>query len=115
MTHDPNAWLWDALQAAKAIEGFLDGVDGAQYAASDFTMSAVERKFEIIGEALNNYAKADPDGAARMADLPEIVAFRNKIIHGYRQIKPERVFQIAKTRLPRLKMQLETALAGKAP
>ena len=39
--------------------------------------SAVERQFEIIGEALNQLSKVAPDLAAQIADLSRIVAFRN--------------------------------------
>ena len=45
--------------------------------------SAVERQFEIIGEALSQLAKIDPAVAARIPDLRRIVGFRNVLIHGY--------------------------------
>ena len=115
MSHSPEVWLWDALSAAKAIEKFIGSASAEEFTSDDYMMSAVERKFEIIGEALNNYSKSDAVGAAGLVALPEIVGFRNKIAHGYRQLDPARVFQIAKTKLPHLKAQLEAALVGKGP
>ncbi|MEO6061270.1 MAG: HepT-like ribonuclease domain-containing protein [Thermoflexales bacterium] len=44
---------------------------------------AVERNFEIIGEALGRLAKIDPETAARVTDLARIIAFRNVLIHAY--------------------------------
>ena len=115
MLRDVEVWLWDELKAAEAIEDFMGKAQADEFAANDFLMSAVERKFEIIGEALNNYSKVDPEGATNIAGLSEIVAFRNRIIHGYRHLDPHRVCQIAKSKLPRLKLQLSAALAGLVP
>jgi uncharacterized protein with HEPN domain len=58
-------------------------MDSAAYAANEMAQAAVERKFEIIGEALNQLAKLDDAFAARIPDLPQIVGFRNQLIHGY--------------------------------
>ncbi|WP_223839911.1 DUF86 domain-containing protein [Saccharopolyspora pogona] len=44
----------------------------------------VERQFEIVGEALNQLSKVDADLAAKVPDLPRIVAFRNILIHALR-------------------------------
>ena len=44
--------------------------------------SAVERQFEIIGEAFTGLRRVDPSLAATIPDLPRIVAFRNVLIHG---------------------------------
>ena len=52
MQRDPRAWLWDVRDAATAIAGFTAGLDSGSYARSELVHSAVERKFEIIGEAL---------------------------------------------------------------
>ena len=64
--------------------------------------AAVERKFEIIGEALNQLAKLDTTLAARIPDLPQIVAFRNQLIHGYATVKTETVWNVAQSALPAL-------------
>ena len=62
--------------------------------------AAVERKFEIIGEALGQLAKADASMAARIPDLPQIVAFRNQLIHGYATVNVGTVWNITQNALP---------------
>ena len=64
---------------------FYSGVRAArlEYQADRQFRRAVEREFEIIGEALNRLTHADPSTADRLDELPRIVGFRNRIIHGY--------------------------------
>lgn len=64
--------------------------------------SAVERQFEIIGEALKRLSRVNPDLAQRVPDLREIVNFRNLLIHGYAAIDHAQVWRIAETLLPAL-------------
>lgn len=102
MPRDPRAYLRDVREAVTDIQGFVAGLDLSAYVASDLVHSAVERKFEIIGEALNQLAKLDPVLAARIPRLPEIVAFRNQLIRGYAAIAHERVWATIQTALPAL-------------
>jgi uncharacterized protein with HEPN domain len=102
MVRDPRAYLWDVQEAAEAIREFTQGLDAAGYAANSLVRSAVERQFEIIGEALNRLSKVDPDLALRVPGLREIVSFRNLLIHGYGTIDHARVWAIAENRLPAL-------------
>ena len=53
MQRDPRAFLWNVREAALAIQSFTKGMDSAAYEANLMAQAAVERKFEIIGEALN--------------------------------------------------------------
>ena len=64
--------------------------------------AAVERKFEVIDEALNQLSKFDAAIAARIPDLPQIVAFRNQLIHGYATVNVGTVWNIAQNALPTL-------------
>jgi len=83
MQRHPRAYLWDAREAAQAIQAFTASLDEAAHTANDMVQAAVERKFEIIGEALNQLSKIDASIATRIPDLAHIVAFRNQLIHGY--------------------------------
>ena len=103
MQRDPRAFLWDVRDAALAIQSFTTGMDAAAYAANPMAQAAVARKFEIIGEALNQLSKLDTAVAARIPDLAQIVAFRNQLIHGYATVNVSTVWNISQTALPALR------------
>ena len=108
MQRDPRAYLWDAHDAISAIQNFVRGVNLDVYVATPMMHSAVERKFEIIGEALGHIARLDPDLAERIPDLSNIVAFRNLLIHGYAVVEHGRVWRVIHESLP----ALDLAVAG---
>ncbi|MSP96428.1 MAG: hypothetical protein EXR29_04210 [Betaproteobacteria bacterium] len=64
MRHDSRAYLWDVCHAADVILDVVAGIDLNTYAGSEVIHSTVERKFQIIGEALNRFSKAAPTLAA---------------------------------------------------
>ncbi|MGZ8181983.1 MAG: HepT-like ribonuclease domain-containing protein [Methylobacter sp.] len=76
MQRDPRAYLGDAREAAGAILEFVAGKTFEDYAGDRLLRSAVERQFEIIGEALNQLCKIEPQWADRIPDVPQIIAFR---------------------------------------
>jgi uncharacterized protein with HEPN domain len=110
MQRDPRAWLWDVREAARAIEAFVTGLDCDGYAQSELVHSAVERKFEVIGEALNQLAKADTSLAAKVPHLPQIVAFRNQLIHGYALVDHDTVWGVIQQSLPALRQAVDALL-----
>ncbi|MGD0562066.1 MAG: HepT-like ribonuclease domain-containing protein [Roseiarcus sp.] len=110
MPSDVRSFLWDIQKAADAIDQFVAGLDARAYSESDVVHSAVERKFEIIGEALGQIAKRDPSLAGRIPNFREIIAFRNILIHGYASVVHERVWKIAQASLPNLRAAIATLL-----
>jgi uncharacterized protein with HEPN domain len=106
MPRDARTWLWDIQQAADAIGRFIAGLDAETFAESEIVCSAVERKFEIIGEALNQLSKHDPVLAHRIPDVRDIIAFRNVLIHGYAAVELDRVWRIANDSLPGLRVAI---------
>jgi uncharacterized protein with HEPN domain len=73
-----------------------------QYRADRLLRQAVERNFEIIGEAVKRLSESDPEVASRIGDHRQIVAFRNVLIHGYDLIDDEQVWRVIQNDLPTL-------------
>lgn len=103
--------LEDIRQAATFLSSFVAGKSFADYTADVLLRSAVERQFEIIGEAVNRLTKVAPTVGAQIPDARQIVSFRNILIHGYSLVNHEVVWGILETHLPVLRQQVEALLA----
>ena len=99
-------YLWDALRAATRIARFTAKRSYADYLADEMLRSAVERQFEIIGEAFAGLRRVDPSVAAGIPSLPRIVAFRNVLIHGYATVDDRLVWGVVEGKLAELLEQL---------
>lgn len=77
------AYLQDVLDAAAAIHTFTTGLACEAFESADLVRSAVERKFEIIGEALRQASLFFPGSVDSVPDLKDAVGQRNRIAHGY--------------------------------
>jgi len=110
MPRDPRAYFWDARRAVALIIEFVDDRSWVDYEADAMLRSAVERQFEIVGEALGQLGRAAPDLAARVPDLPQIVALRNLLIHGYAAVDDRIVWEVATERTPPLLAVLDDLL-----
>lgn len=108
MQPDSPALLWDALDAAESIVRFLEGVAWEGYRDELLRRRAVERGFEIIGEALGRLRRIDPGTAARIPGLNDAVGLRNILIHGYAVVDDRRVYDTATSDLPELIRVLTT-------
>jgi uncharacterized protein with HEPN domain len=111
LRRDPKALLWDAHRASEAIVAMLSGKTFEQFDADIVLHSAVERQFEIVGEALAQLARANPAIAAQIPQLSDAVAFRKLLIHGYAVIDRRRVWEIVNDDLPSLRVTLSEILA----
>jgi len=114
LKRDPKSLLWDAQSAADAIVAMTAGRNFAEFDSNIMLRSAVERQFEIIGEALRTLARVDSTIAARIPDLRDIVAFRNILIHGYATLDRARVWRVVEDDLPQLRSVLAEILSSVA-
>ena len=69
---------------------------------------AVEREFEIIGEAMNRIDKCKP--GINISNKSRIIGMRNRVIHGYDKIDDEIVWGTIIRYLPPLKKEIEALL-----
>jgi uncharacterized protein with HEPN domain len=58
-------------------------MDFNAYQSSPVTQRAVERDFEIIGEALNRIKNINDHLVEQISEHRRIIGFRNILIHGY--------------------------------
>ena len=90
---------------------FCTGKTREDYLSDTLLRSAVERQFEIIGEALNRAAQLDAIVESSVPDLRRIVGMRNRIIHGYDSVDDELIWSIVEDNLPPLRVTLSALLS----
>jgi len=111
MTGRSRKLLFEVGESARGIRGWCAGRTFRDYTADRQFRRAVEREFEIIGEALNRLSQAEPGLAVRITELPRIVGFRNRLIHGYDAIDDALVWGVIEAHLPKLLAEVERELA----
>jgi uncharacterized protein with HEPN domain len=89
--------LEDIQRSGERIQSFLSGRNRCEY--DELTRSAVERQFEIMGEALVQLSRFAPDLAARIPEHRRLIAFRNILIHRYHDIDDDIVWEAAQLKL----------------
>lgn len=99
---DQRKYLYDMKQACELLLQFTEGKTFADYSADPMLRSAVERQFEIVGEALAQALRLDPALATKITQTSRIIAFRNRLIHGYASIADATVWGIVETNLAAL-------------
>jgi len=102
--------LVDVHQALGDIGSFTVGMSLAEFQADAKCRAAVERKFEILGEACCRIRDRFPDIFAAIPDGPQIIGFRNRIIHGYDDVDEGIVWDVVSRKLPSLAQQIERLL-----
>jgi uncharacterized protein with HEPN domain len=105
--------IYDAREACCKIKEFIRDVSMEEYLCNELIQSAVERKFIIIGEALNKAYNINPDIETEIPQLRDIVNFRNIVVHGYAVVKNETVWDILKYHLNDLENNLTKILTEK--
>ena len=109
-----RAYLADILNAARSIRRFVDGVTKDEFLGNEEKYEAVNRKFEIIGEAAS---RLSPEARQQFPDIPWklATAMRNILVHDYDDVNLHVVWNTAQNDLPTLIASLETYLAAFPP
>jgi len=110
MKDDTRAHLHDILQAAHAVQAFVAGKSFPDYSADELLRSGVERKLEIMGEALNRIKRDEPDLLASIRDHRDVISFRNILVHGYDAIDNRIVWGVVEEDLGNLIADIERLL-----
>jgi len=111
---DPERHLRDILESIDLISEFIRDMDFSSYRRDEKTQAAVERKIQILTEAVIRLEMEVPDA------FPEIdwKAYRgmgNFLRHSYHRVSDEIVWNTVQDDLPLLKRVVERALIGPGP
>lgn len=114
MRLETKKYLEDIRQASELLRQFTEGKAFHDYREDPLLRAAVERKFEIIGEALNKLSRIAPAVVEAVSEARRIVAFRNILIHGYDAIDDRVVWDIVETKLPTLAREVKALLLSES-
>jgi uncharacterized protein with HEPN domain len=102
-------FLFDIRESIDSIENYLgDKRDFNGYMADKMLRRAVEREFEIIGEAMSRIEKLNSN--IDISSKRQIISMRNRVIHGYDKIDNEIIWGTIVRHLPTLKIEIEGLL-----
>ena len=92
-------YIHDIIKAIESILAFTDDMTFDQFTGDDKTLSAVVRKFEIIGEAVKNLS-IDLIEDNPHVPWSDMARMRDKLIHGYFGIDAEIIWKVAREDMP---------------
>ena len=106
MDNEIKVWLFDIQNSIYEIRSYFDeDLDFEKYQNDIKTKRAVERNFEIIGEAVNRILKKDENFP--ITDSRKIIGLRNRIIHAYDFISDELIWSVLTESLPILEKEID--------
>ena len=105
MNIEIKKYLFDIKESINSIEKYLGkDRDFNVYLSNKMMRRAVEREFEIIGEAMSKIEKIDSN--IQISSKKQIINMRNRVIHGYDKIDDEIVWGTILKHLPKLKKEV---------
>ena len=109
MNKDFKVYLDDIINAINEVEKSTKDVSFEAFASNYEKINSVAYDVLIIGEAVDKIPKSVQE---KNPQVPWRVLndIRNKHIHEYRTVKPDKLWKMAKFSLPRVKTLLEDIL-----
>lgn len=91
----------DMIEAATKVLKYTAGLDQSTFQVSELQFDATLRNLELIGEAATH---VPGEIRALALDVPwrQIIATRNRLIHGYLGIDADTIWSIVTTDIPKL-------------
>ncbi|MBI5970842.1 MAG: DUF86 domain-containing protein [Deltaproteobacteria bacterium] len=111
MNDAAKKYLYDIEKSIDSVALHLRGINDFNQFSRNLTVKrAVEREFEIIGEAINQLKAVEPE--IKIPDTRKIIAMRNRIIHGYDSVDDTIIWNVVIKDMPVLKCEIEKLMRG---
>ena len=109
MKNEIKKFLFDIKESIDSIEDYLGSKrDFNVYQGNKMLRRAVEREFEIIGEAMNRIIQIDDK--INISTKKQIINMRNRVIHGYDKIDDAIIWGTIIRHLPILKKEIQSLI-----
>lgn len=103
MPHSIEKLLIDIRIASEEVISFCEGKTFPEFQEERLLQLALEREFEIIGEALSRLERIDQERLEKqIPEYRKIIGFRNLVAHGYDIIDDAALWDLAVNRVPDL-------------
>jgi uncharacterized protein with HEPN domain len=111
MTDETRKYLHDIKTSIDAINEYLGTERNfLKFQHNRMLKKAIEREFEIIGEAMNRILKISTE--IDITSARKIVDLRNYLIHGYDSVDYSTLWGIVVKHLPNLQTEVNTLLGN---
>ncbi|MFZ4439827.1 MAG: DUF86 domain-containing protein [Syntrophales bacterium] len=99
-------YLTDMIDFSAKVLAYTKGVDQQSFEADEKTYDATVRKLELIGEAATHIPNSIREKYSNIS-WRQVVATRNRLIHGYLGIDNDILWSIIREDIPVLLIELE--------
>ncbi len=98
-------YLDDMMDFAEKVLAYTEGFDQQVFVASGLNYDATVRNLELLGEAAT-HIPSEQRGACPAIPWRQIIATRNRLVHGYLGIDNDTLWSIIKDDIPGLLIEL---------
>ncbi len=106
MYQDDPALILDVLIAARQAISYAEGVTLARYYSDQMLQDALVYQVQVIGEAASRLSASFKEAHPEIP-WADIIGMRHRVVHDYRRINRDIVWQAVQDDLPQLIAALE--------
>lgn len=103
-----QVYLRDVIESCRAIGEYIQTETEQSYGQDRKTRMAIERELSIVGEAISQALKLNPE--LPISDARKIVGFRNILVHNYARVENRVIWDICSNFIPILLHEAEAEL-----
>jgi uncharacterized protein with HEPN domain len=107
-------FLEDTLTYSENCQQYLTGKTYLAYSNDDRLRRAIERCLSIVGEALSQAIKLDPEIVLAIPNTVRIIGLRHRLIHAYYEISDKMIWSIAQEQLHGFQADVRNLLADRS-
>jgi len=106
MTRENRLYIDDMIKSIEVIEDYMAGLTEKDFKSDTLKQDGIARRIEIIGEASKNITN---DFKKKHPEIPwrKIAGMRDILIHAYFGVNLDRIWEVVKKDLPKLKKQIK--------